>query len=178
MSKLAAEGHTVPAGYPNTTKDFVDARTVLFKSSLVQRTIDRGELIIHRIIQDAARLKMEPKIRNATFESPVGSLCSAWLAIRGVQPQHSPLAHLYDIERGNLRRESEPKISHIRKAGSEWKATCTGTQRTGRVATRRAMYDEPICEAEPEYADWAQMKKGRALSNFGQLEEASDVLVS
>ena len=49
------------------------------------------------------------------------------------------------------------------------------------------MYDEAIREAdiaiakygaceEPEYADWAQMNKGRALCSLGRLDEASKVL--
>jgi len=78
MGKVADEGHSVPKDYPSQIKDFVDARTELSKSSLVERNIERRELIIHRIIQDTTRLRMDAKTIKVTFEGTVGLLRSSW----------------------------------------------------------------------------------------------------
>ncbi|QKX64223.1 uncharacterized protein TRUGW13939_11396 [Talaromyces rugulosus] len=62
-------------GYPQTVTAYQDARSELLKSSL-----DASNLTIHRLIQDAARAKMQPDRATEVFSTAVDMLWTLWPA--------------------------------------------------------------------------------------------------
>jgi hypothetical protein len=95
-----------PEEYPVTATGFMDARSELAKSSLVKRNRERKELVIHRIIQDAARLRMQPNVVDSCFISVTHLLYTAWpfsefefstARWRLCEPLISHVANLYRI---------------------------------------------------------------------------------
>ena len=64
--------------YPMTVSAYQDARSELFKSSLIM--IDRTEsiLTVHRLIQDTARAKMKQERSTEIFSAAVEMLWSIW----------------------------------------------------------------------------------------------------
>lgn len=67
-----------PREYPKSSLMFMEARSELSKSSLVRRHRGRRELTIHRIIQDSARVRMEPSTLQDCFISVSHLMHTAW----------------------------------------------------------------------------------------------------
>lgn len=72
------ENNPASASFPNSLGNFMEARTELSKSSLVKRNRDRRELIVHRIIQDVARARMDEPTLRSIFGAAVDLLYHAW----------------------------------------------------------------------------------------------------
>ncbi|KAF2673381.1 hypothetical protein BT63DRAFT_421538 [Microthyrium microscopicum] len=64
--------------YPQDTAEFVAARTELTKSSLLKRNRERKELIIHRIVQDTSRARMDVDTFKAVFNGVQSLLYITW----------------------------------------------------------------------------------------------------
>ncbi|KAI1775407.1 P-loop containing nucleoside triphosphate hydrolase protein [Hypoxylon cercidicola] len=58
--------------------EYVNARTELSRSSLLRRNIQLKELSLHRLIQDAARARMNDDRKAQVFKSSISLLYSAW----------------------------------------------------------------------------------------------------
>ncbi|RYN22169.1 hypothetical protein AA0115_g9324 [Alternaria tenuissima] len=106
MMMSSVEVRHRPEEYPVTATGFMDARSELAKSSLVKRNRERKELVIHRIIQDAARLRMQPNVVDSCFISVTHLLYTAWpfsefefstARWRLCEPLISHVANLYRI---------------------------------------------------------------------------------
>ncbi|CAN9380784.1 unnamed protein product [Alternaria alternata] len=106
MMMSSVEVRHRPEEYPVTATGFMDARSELAKSSLVKRNRERKELVIHRIIQDAARLRMQPDVVDSCFISVTHLLYTAWpfsefefstARWRLCEPLISHVANLYRI---------------------------------------------------------------------------------
>ena len=64
--------------YPKIDKDYEEARADLTKRSLVTRNKKEHELRIHRLTQDAARAKMDPKYLEMVFNATIMLVSAAW----------------------------------------------------------------------------------------------------
>lgn len=64
------------AGFPGKAAAYRKARTELLQASLVKRHQDRNDLIVHRLIQDAFKVKMDPDARAKTFWFTVGLIAT------------------------------------------------------------------------------------------------------
>ncbi|XXG97829.1 hypothetical protein Hte_004143 [Hypoxylon texense] len=71
-----ASGKVQLDDYPHTITAYQDARSELFKSSLIYRSNSR--LTIHRLIQDCAKTKMQPERFVKVFSTAVEILLSKW----------------------------------------------------------------------------------------------------
>lgn len=67
-------------GFPRKEADYERARTELLQTSLITRDITSGKLLIHRLVQDAARTKLNesPENLNATFGAAVQLISAVW----------------------------------------------------------------------------------------------------
>lgn len=64
--------------YPISVGEFMGARAELAKSSLVKRNQERKELIIHRIIQDTARSRIDANDQQVCFSGASHLLYTSW----------------------------------------------------------------------------------------------------
>lgn len=64
--------------YPRTATVFFKARTELLQSSLIARDKREERLVVHRLIQDAARAKMTPERYREIFITAVTLVSSVW----------------------------------------------------------------------------------------------------
>lgn len=65
-------------GYPDNSEAYQKARTNLLKSSLITREKSTKTIVIHRLIQDAARAKMSDKQFDSTFSFALCLLSAVW----------------------------------------------------------------------------------------------------
>ena len=68
------------SGYPSTITAYQNARFELSKSSLVSRDKASGKLMVHRVIQDAARARMDQYRLVETFRCAVRLVLQVWPA--------------------------------------------------------------------------------------------------
>ncbi|PVH80610.1 hypothetical protein DL98DRAFT_654560 [Cadophora sp. DSE1049] len=73
----AKSSHELP-GYPRHSSDYHEARAELLQSSLIARERNTKKIIIHRLIQDAARAKMSDGRFNQVFSFTMHLVSSAW----------------------------------------------------------------------------------------------------
>lgn len=64
--------------FSNKTKNFEKARTELIKSSLITRNRSDQKLVIHRMIQDAARARMNSDRYSSVFTTALQLIAAAW----------------------------------------------------------------------------------------------------
>lgn len=86
--------------YPKGPGSFQKARLELINSSLVSR--DQDELIVHRVIQDAARSKMSTHRLQLVFEATVHLVLSVW-----------PVAKLYERHQVQRWSQCETIFPHV-----------------------------------------------------------------
>ena len=67
-----------PEGFFHSKMSFFEARTELLKSSLISRNVDLKEMSTHRIIQDAARLRMGMHVTTTVFSGVARMIYSSW----------------------------------------------------------------------------------------------------
>ena len=112
--------------YPSSLKSFIDARTELSKSSLIKRNIELKTLIIHRIVQDATRVRMDVAEFKEGFGDTVNLLyCSwpfgefehsteRWRLCEPLVPHINNLHHLYDTSESLRNNESaRPDLARL-----------------------------------------------------------------
>ena len=73
----------IPSGlslgeFPTKPAAYRKARTELLQASLLKRHQDRNDLIIHRLVQDTFKAKMDPDDRTKTFWFTVGLVATRW----------------------------------------------------------------------------------------------------
>ena len=64
--------------FPSTNLQYIEARTILMKSSLVKRNRQKDQLLLHRLIQDVTRAHMTTEQLRTAFELVVNILCQSW----------------------------------------------------------------------------------------------------
>src|SRR6187402_2256760 len=64
--------------FPSSKLLYIEARKHLIRSSLVRRNKDRGQLLVHRVIQDVTRARMSRGGLKAAFELAVSILSQNW----------------------------------------------------------------------------------------------------
>ena len=65
-------------GFPSKPVAYRKVRTELLQASLVKRHQDRDDLIVHRLVQDAFKAKMEPGDRARIFWFAVALIATRW----------------------------------------------------------------------------------------------------
>ncbi|KAF2969761.1 hypothetical protein GQX73_g3870 [Xylaria multiplex] len=69
---------TLPDSFPREVSAYHRARTELLQSSLITKDSTAQNILVHRLIQDAARAKMDPDEYYMAFESALKLLSSVW----------------------------------------------------------------------------------------------------
>lgn len=100
-----APHETVP-DFPAAGAQYREARTDLLQSSLVKRNKESLELTMHRLVQDAARAKLEAGKFNALFSLMVHLIWSNW-------PSAMPKASFQSVE-------LQPKVTNQRLVVGRW----------------------------------------------------------
>ncbi|KAF2205660.1 hypothetical protein GQ43DRAFT_269423 [Delitschia confertaspora ATCC 74209] len=75
---LKAQSSSTLKHYPITASEFIRARTELLQTSLVSKDNTAQKLIVHRLVQDAARSKMEPAYYLSAFSAALELVCVSW----------------------------------------------------------------------------------------------------
>ena len=100
----AEAGKIKLAGFPTKSIEYVVARTQLTKSSLVRRTVGSKGITVHRIVQDSAMGRMEPKVLLSAFGTSLRLLSIAWPSTNVQDWSH---------ERGKISAPLVPHIHHL-----------------------------------------------------------------
>ena len=65
-------------GFPRTSSNYQKARTELLQSSLIMRDTSSKRIVVHRLIQDAARSRLDSKAFRAAWSSALHLISSKW----------------------------------------------------------------------------------------------------
>jgi hypothetical protein len=111
----------VPHNYFPSEGAFMEARTELLRSSLIKRNIDLKEITIHRIIQDATRLRMDKETMQLAFNgisqllyivwpfSFFEASTKRWRMCEPIVPHIQNLVQFYDSRSVGLEGQKTPK---------------------------------------------------------------------
>lgn len=66
------------AKFPSTSASYMNSRTTLLKSSLVKRNKEHGQLLLHRLTQDAVRLSLPKDLSQKSFAAATNLAFDFW----------------------------------------------------------------------------------------------------
>lgn len=98
-------------GWPNSNITYLKARGELRQSSLVSKDRSDRKLVIHRLVQDAARAKMSPDEFRAVFSTALRLVSFAW--------QFEEFGWRHSVHRWKVCEELMPHVLQLYKFGEQ-----------------------------------------------------------
>lgn len=98
-------------GFPDKKGTYLLARAELLQSSLITKDSSDRRLVIHRLIQDAARAKMDPQRFRDVFSFALSLVSSVW--------QFEEFGWRHSISRWKLCEELMPHVLQLRRFGEQ-----------------------------------------------------------
>ena len=98
--------------YPKTKKEYHQVLPHLLQSSIVHRNASKGELRVHRLVQDVARARMQssPGLSDTVFDAAVQLVSSSFPFIT-----RGSVGRAHKIDRWTLCAKLLPHITHLKQ---------------------------------------------------------------